>query len=271
MKLFLYGPSLVEMTRFIDLKIESIFRIAQEEESDTSAHLLTSEFLAQLIEKCDDLCWLILRIPEDLIGRRLLKKYFDAFEAVIKTLLGMERIWWAIRRRDSGLPRNRDYSTVHLFAILRTDSLDDARDQFHIWINELNESISPLKHVNTIANSNNPCDIEYRSSRIVFIAFHMVKRSHLNTAFKLKDQGQLIDGILDSSEDLILSVKDLTISILMNPPSLLEIYRQSLAINQRLNQLIGLLQVDEEDEWFKDRLKEIDEICEEINENSPIR
>ena len=137
------------MTQLIDNRIESIFKIAHEEESDTSAHLLTSEFLVQLIEICNDLCWLIASIPERLTGRRLFNQYLMGFEDVIKILLGMERIWWSIRKGYSGLPRNRDYSTAHLFVKIKTDHVENACDQFNNWINELNQSVNVLKKLQT--------------------------------------------------------------------------------------------------------------------------
>ena len=243
------------MTQLIDNRIESVFKIAQEEESDTTAHLLTSEFLAQLIEICDDLSWLIIRIPEELTGKRLYKQYLTGFEEVIKTLLGMERIWWSIRRGYSGIPRNRDYSTAHLFANLKSDAVDYARDQFNSWIADLNESITLLKRSDKISNG----------TRIVFCTFNIIKKIRLNNAFVT--QTRCIDEILDASECLISNLKDILSSFLkssdVNSSKVLLLIRQ-------LYMLMGLLQLDD-DVWFKNHLKEIDEICEEIEEMNPNR
>lgn len=247
------------MTKLIDNKIESIFKIAQEEQSDTTAHLPTSEFFDQLIELCDDICWLILRIPENSTGRRLLKKYVNGFEEVLETLRGMERIWWSIRRGYSGLPRNRDYSTAHLFSNLKTDAIEEARGQFNEWIDDLAEFISVLKQV----------DIEkrpsvMRSSKLIFIAFNIIKKIRLNNYFVQQDQPN--DFILDSSESLISLLKDLTSCTLIIPPSILTIHRLSCSLNLHLHELIEMSEVMREDEWFKVRLGEVDGICEEIDE-----
>ena len=57
----------------------------------------------------------------------------------------------------------------------------------------------------------------------------------------------------------------------MNSLSNMIISVQARSLNRQIFHLIVLLQIDEEDEWFRSYLKEIEVKCEEIEEMNPIR
>ena len=57
----------------------------------------------------------------------------------------------------------------------------------------------------------------------------------------------------------------------MNSLSNMIISVQARSLNRQIFHLIVLLQIDEEDEWFRSHLKEIEVKCEEIEEMNPIR
>ena len=253
----------MEVTQFIDTKIEAIFKLAIEEEANLTEQ--TAEFLEQLIEVIEDLCWLILRVPEDQCSRNLLKKYKIGYETVLEIVMGVERIWRGIRRGTAGLPRNRDYATEHIFKNIPITALNDLKEQWNNWIEQLRESNEELKrnlHLRIGA-------FEIKCSRIIAVVFNVFKKIKLKCITQ-DLSNELCDQLIESGESIISLVKESIRLLLISPHSDLQVCDQILNLNSKLNDLIGLVNV-QNDDWFIDSMKEINLMGEEIIEINPIR
>jgi len=254
---------LVEVTQFIDTKIEAIFKLAIEEESNSLEQ--TAEFLEQLIEVIEDLCWLILRVPEDRCSRNLLKKYKNGYEIVLNNAIGVERIWRGIRRGTASIPRNRDYATEYIFKNIQITALNDLKEQWNSWIDQLWESNEELKKNSRFIMGS----FERKCNRVMTVVFNVFKKIKL-TCFNEELSNELCDELIESGESIISLVKGLTRLLLIYPRSNLQVCDQILKLNSKLHDLIELLnQTDEE--WFKNSMKEINSLSEEIIEMNPMR
>ena len=257
---------LVETTQFIDSKIESIFKIAIEEESDSSAHEQTTEFLEQLIEVIEDLCWLVLRVSEELRSRNLMKKYKNGYEAVLEVIMGVERIYRGIRRGTSGLPRNRDYATENIFKNIQITALDDAKEQWSTWIDELRDSNEELKWNSRYREGK---IFEQKCVRVLTVTLTALKKIKLKCFNEyLKDE--LCDDLIELGETIVPIAKDSTRLLLIHSHSSFQICDQMFKLDTKLNELIELLELTD-DEWFMNCKKEMNLMCEKISAMNPMR
>lgn len=256
----------MEVTRFIDNKIESIFKIAMEEESEPCAHEQTAEFLEQLIEVIEDLCSLILRVPANLCSRNLMKKYKNGYETVLEVIMGVERIYRAIRRGTSGLPRNRDYATEHVFKNIKITALDDTKEQWNTWIDELRDSNEELKKSSRHGGEER---FEHKCIRVLTVVFNAFKKIKLN-CFNEHLTNEICDDLIELGEIVIPIVKNSTRLLLIRSRSNYQICDQMFKLNTKLHELIAMLELTD-NEWFINCLKEMDCLCEEISEMNPMR
>lgn len=254
----------MEVTLFIDTKIEAIFKLATETEESNSLEQ-TAEFLEQLIEVIEDLCWLILRIPEDRCSRNLLKKYKNGYEVVLDALMGLERIWRGIRRGTAGIPRNRDYATEYIFKNIQITALSDLKEQWNNWIDQLRESNEELKKDSHFRSGL----FEQKCHRVITVVFNVFKKIKL-TCFNDDLSNELCDDLIDSGESIMPLVKESTRLLLIYPRSNLQVCDQILKLNYKVHDLIELLNLGDE-EWFKNSLTEINMSTEEIIEMNPMR
>lgn len=256
----------MEVTQFIDNKIESIFKVAMEEESEPCAHEQTAEFLEQLIEVIEDLCWLILRVPEHLCSRNLMKKYKNGYETVLEVIMGVERIYRGIRRGTSGLPRNRDYATEHIFKNIQITALNDTKEQWNTWIDELRDSNEELKR-----NSRHRGEetFEHKCVRVLAVTFNVFKKIKLKYFDEYLTNG-LCDDLIELGETIVPIAKDSTRLLLIHSHSNFQICDQMFKLNKNVHEMIVLLELTE-DKWFINCLNEIDCLCEEISVMNPMR
>lgn len=252
----------------MDTKIEEIFKAAQVEITDSTSSPMTNEFLEQLIELAEDLCWLAVEIPVNCHGKHLLKKYENGFKEIIGILRGLERIWRSIRLGFGGIPRNRDYSTEHTFKSLQTSPLLDTRNQWDSHNTEIKESIDAIQR-NSSTTESSDTKFKGKCKRIIGAVYAIFKKIRLTL---LSENLDFItcDTILDESDQIILIVKESCRLLMINPRSNHQICDQIFEINRRVHDLILFCKLDDE-KWFKDHLLFIDAICEELSEMNPIR
>lgn len=254
----------MEVTLFIDTKIEAIFKLATETEEPNSLEQ-TAEFLGQLIEVIEDLCWLILRIPEDRCSRNLLKKYKNGYDIVLDTLMRLERIWRGIRRGTAGLPRNRDYATEYIFKNIQITALSDLKEQWNNWIDQLRESNEELKKNSHFRLRS----FEQKCHRVITVVFNVFKKIKLK-CFNDDLSNEICDDLIDSGESIMPLVNESTRLLLIYPRSNLQVCDQILKLNHKIHDLIELLNLGDE-EWFRNSLTEINMSTEEIIEMNPMR
>jgi hypothetical protein len=256
----------VELTQFIDNKIESIFKLATEPEPEESTNSLeqTAEFLEQLIELIEDLCWLILNVPSDRCSRNLLKKYKNGYESILDTLMGLERIWRGIRKGTASIPRNRDYATEYIFKNIQITALNDLKEQWNTWIDHLRESNEELK-------KDSGSFERKKCQRIITVTFNIFKKIKLTCFHEDEDlSNELCDELIDKGESIMPLVKGSTRLLLIYPRSNLQVCDQIFKLNSNLDDLIKLLNLMDEG-WFKNSLNEINLLTEEIMEMNPQR
>ena len=240
--------------------MESIFKIAHEEKDEISAHLLSNEFLEQLIEVLEDLRWLISGIPEG-NGRHLLRRYLDAFEKVMEIVKGTERIWWSIRRGQSGLPRNRDYCTDHLFKDLPISSQANTLENWEKYMTTLKESTDGLRPMQGT--------FKIKCKRILLITFNIFKKIKIKHLMA-SPAHKLLDDLLDSADPIITIINRITRLLLIDSGgNNFMICDQLCTLNDQLHELIRFF--DDENGWFEAKLKEIDFNCESLSEMNPMR
>lgn len=251
---------LVENTRFINNKIEAIFRVAQEESSDSVAEEMTQEYLEPLIDLIKDLFWLIRGISEDRCSRHLYKQYTKAAESVLEIILGLERIWISIRSGHSGIPRIRDWSTEHFFKNLPTDSQEDAKNQWTEWIEEMKDINDQVKRIR-------PFNAHMRSNRIIEITFNIMKKVRLTYLTQDLSPGAC-DQLLEMGEEVTRVVRRIT--SLTRSSDTYQCNQIISDLNESMNQLVLWMELDET-AWFKDNLRTFNEICNEISLSNPCR
>ena len=255
---------LVEITQFIDNKIESIFKLATKTEEENSLEL-TAEFLEQLLEAINDLCWLILRIPEDLCSRSLLKKYKKGFEVVLNTLMGLERMWRGIRSGIIDIPRSRDYATCSIFKNMQITALNDLKEQWNDWIDQLRESNDEIKKNYSFRLRS----FEQKCHRFITVVFNIFKKIKL-TIFVENLSNGLCDELIEQAESIVPLLKEATRLLLIYPHSNLQVCNHLMKLNQEVQNLIECLNLMDE-KWFVDSLKEINLLSAEIDGMNPIR
>ena len=119
-------------------------RLAVEEESEQVATRQVFEFLDMIIEEVSSLLFHALRLPPQ-CGEHFWRAYRGRVEEQLQVILGMERIYWAIRRGFGALPRRRDYSVAHRFKTLPLSALEDAQKRWDMHCDSLRESCESLK------------------------------------------------------------------------------------------------------------------------------
>lgn len=260
---------LVEVTQFIDNKVEAIFKVAQEERSDSIAHQLTNEFLEQLIEVVEDLCWLIVRIPVDRCGKHLLRRYENGFKEVLGVLRGIERIWRSIRSGHGSIPRNRDYTTEHVFKSLYVNTLHDTRSHWDSYTNQLKEFNDAIGSGG--GNSRRESDGKFKEKchRVIGTVYAIFKKIRLSLLTEHLEI-DVCDRLLDSSESILLLVKESCRLLLIYPRSSMQVCDQIFKLNRKMHEMIEENKMNEEP-WFADNLRVIDDICEQISEMNPNR
>jgi hypothetical protein len=255
-----------EVTLSIDRKIESIFKLAQEEQNESSLCELTDEFLEQLVEQVHDLTWLILSVPLQ-IGFQLWRRYRSGFSRVIEKIEGIERIWWSIRRGLSQIPRNRDYSTCDEFKRLPCSNLEDVRLRWDEYINQLREATSNEEEENSGAFKRK-C---HQMIRLTWTVFKKIKLKHLS----LKDKvigAEESDSLIDLAESIISVALDVKFVLSTDQNSLdhVRMTAQLTFLAKQLQNLVIIVSI-EDDCWFENSLERIDRLIEEINEHNPMR
>lgn len=206
---------------------------------------------------------MISNLSADHLGRHLFKKYFNAFESVIEIVKGIERIWWAIRKGYSGIPRNRDYSTCHLFKNLKLTSLDDTLERWDDCIVQLKESFDSLK----LNNNNNSDEKCIRIISITLNIFKKIKLNHLRS-ISIKQS----DDLQDNAVEIVQISKESTRLLLINQSNPF-LCTQMYSLNGKLHLLTDFITMEgsESKGWFEVNLKEIDEICESLSLMHPTR
>lgn len=132
---------------YIDNKIESVWRIALEEADDGEATRQVFEFLDMIIEEVDEMHFLMLRLPLQ-CGEHLWLAYRECVEEELAVVLGLERVYWALRRGlGNNLPRRKDFSVAHRFKTLPSTALEDAQRRWQSFCDTLKESCEELKAV----------------------------------------------------------------------------------------------------------------------------
>lgn len=255
----------MEVTQFIDNKVEAIFKVAQDEASDSVSRRSIDEFLEQLIEVVEDLCWLIVRVPDGSCGKHLLRRYENGFRECIGVLRGIERIWRSIRSGHGSIPRNRDYSTAHIFKSLQTSTLLNTRSQWESYIIQIKEFTEAIRDKSQESDGK----FKEKCRRMIGAVYVIFKKIRLDLLTEDLDIAAC-DNILDSSESIMVLVKESCRLLLTHSRSNFQVCDQIFKLTQRTHDLIESSKLNEE-QWFMSNLVVIDEICEEISVMNPIR
>ncbi len=115
-----------------------------DEPDDWRATRLVFEFLDMIIEEVDALHFLMLRLPLQ-CGEHFWLAYRERVEEEMSVVLGVERIYWSLRRGLGELPRRRDFSCAHRFKTLPLCALEDAQKRWESFCDTLRESCEELK------------------------------------------------------------------------------------------------------------------------------
>lgn len=131
---------------YIDNKIESVMRLAVEETDDQCATHQVFEFLDMIIEEVEAMRFLSLRLPLQ-CGEHFWRAYRDRVEEEMQMVLGVERIYRAIRGGFGEMPRRRDYSLTHRFKTLPLSALEDTQKRWESHCDVLREACEAVKGI----------------------------------------------------------------------------------------------------------------------------
>jgi hypothetical protein len=97
-----------------------------------------------LIEEVDQVHFLVLRLPLQ-CGEHFWSAYRERVEEEMRVVLGMENIYWTLRRGFGELPRRRDFSSAHRFKSLPLTALEDTQKRWDAFCDRLREACEELK------------------------------------------------------------------------------------------------------------------------------
>lgn len=92
-----------------------------------------------IIEEVDAIHFLMLRLPV-LCGEYFWSAYRRRVEEEMLVVLGVERVYWALRRGVGELPRRRDFSCAHRFKTLPLSALEEAQKRWEGHCDVLREA-----------------------------------------------------------------------------------------------------------------------------------